>query len=112
MPTMIIFDVVVALFGLYMVISAMKMKRNGEISGMLVSAEEIGHCKNKKAFIESVYKKEAIFGVIMMLVGILDIVDELVLSISYANVFEMLIFLMAFLWFNRELRNARSDYFF
>ena len=112
MLTMVIFDVVIVLFGLYMVISAMKMNKSGEISGMLVSNEELGHCKNKKAFIASIYKKEAIFGIIMMAVGILDLVDELLISIQYVNIFEMLIFLMAFLWFSRELRNARSDYFF
>lgn len=112
MNTMVIFDVVITLFGLYMVGAAVQMKKSGKISSMVVSKEEQKHCKNTKAFIDQIYKKEAVFGGIMAIVGILDLVDELVISIQYANVFEMLIFLMAFLWFNREMRSARADYFF
>lgn len=111
MNMMVIFDVIVVAFGIYMVASALKMNRSGEISSMLVSKEEIGKCKDKNAFIRNIYKKEAAFGVIMALVGILNLVDALVITIKYANIAEMLVFLFAFLWFNRELRDARTDYF-
>lgn len=112
MNMMVIFDVIVVLFGVYMVASAFKMNRSGEISSMLVSKEELGKCRDKAAFIGNIYRKEAAFGVIMALVGILNLVDALVISIKYATIAEMLVFLFAFLWFNRELRDARTDYFY
>ena len=77
MNMMVIFDVIVVLFGVYMVASAFKMNRSGEISSMLVSKEELGKCRDKAAFIGSIYRKEAAFGVIMALVGILNLVDAL-----------------------------------
>ncbi len=111
MTTMIIFDVVITLFGGYLVYSAQKMKQTGEISSMMVAKEQLGKCRDREAFIGRVYKKEAIFGVVTMLVGLLNLLDEVFFSVPYLNIGTMLVFLVAFLWFNREFRDALSEYF-
>ena len=69
MNVMVVFDVVITLFGLYMVISSFKMKKTGVISSTVVSKQEIMNCKKPEEFIQFMYWKEAIFGAVIMIVG-------------------------------------------
>ena len=41
MDVMLIFDVVIAIFGVYMIGAALKMKKTGKISSAVITAEEI-----------------------------------------------------------------------
>lgn len=111
MNVMVVFDVVITLFGLYMVISSFKMKKTGVISSTVVSKQEIMNCKKPEEFIQFMYWKEAIFGAVIMTVGVLSLLDELVVTLGIANLIEMLVFLGTFIWFTRELRKAREKFF-
>lgn len=110
MDVMTIFDVVILLFGVYMVGAALKMKKTGEISSAVITPEEIAKCRHKKEFIDFIYWKEAAFGVLVALVGGLGIINDQVVSLGGFNVIEMLVFLAAFLWFQSELRKAREKF--
>lgn len=110
MDVMLIFDIVILIFGLYMIGAALKMKKTGEISSAVITAEEIAKCRKKKEFIDFIYWKEALFGGLIVIVGALGIVNDKVVSLGGFNVIEMLIFLAAFLWFQNELRRARENY--
>lgn len=112
MDIMMIFNAILTLFGCYLMVSAFKMKKTGEISRLLVAEEEQGHCKKKKAFIESIYKKEAILGGVMAVVGILGFVHKMGYTFPYAKIVETVLFFLVFLWFSREMRNAKAQYFF
>lgn len=110
MDVMTIFDVVIAIFGIYMVGAALRMKKTGEISSAVITAEEIAKCRKKKEFIAFIYWKEAAFGGLITLVGILGFINDRIVSLGSFNVIEMLIFLAAFLWFQMELRKARERF--
>ncbi len=110
MDVMLLFDIVILIFGVYMVVSALRMKRTGAISQTVITPEEIAKCKDKRGFIEFMYWKEALFGGLITLVGVLGIVNDLVVSLGAFNIIEMLVFLAAFLWFQNELRRAREKY--
>ena len=51
MDVMLIFDVVIAIFGVYMIGAALKMKKTGKISSAVITAEEIARCRKTKEFI-------------------------------------------------------------
>ena len=106
MDVMLIFDVVIAIFGVYMIGAALKMKKTGKIS----SAEEIARCRKTKEFIAFIYWKEAVFGALIIAVGVLGIINDKVVSLGAFNVVELLIFLAAFLWFQSQLRKAREQF--
>lgn len=110
MDVMTIFDAVITIFGLYMIGAAVKMKKTGEISSAVITAEEIRKCKDKKGFIAFIYWKEAVFGALIVLVGILGIINDQVVSLGAFNIVEMLVFLAAFLWFQSQLRKARERF--
>ena len=105
MDVMLIFDVVIAIFGVYMIAAALKMKKTGKIT-----AEEIARCRKTKEFIAFIYWKEAVFGALIIAVGVLGIINDKVVSLGAFNVVELLIFLAAFLWFQSQLRKAREQF--
>lgn len=108
MEVMTIFDVVIAGFGIYMIAAALKMKKTGEISSAVITPEEIAKCKDKKGFIDFIYWKEAVFGVMVILAGVLGIVNEHVVSLGAFNIVELVVFLGAFIWFQTQLNKARK----
>ncbi len=110
MNVMLLFDIIIVIFGAYMVGAALKMKKTGVISAVVITQEEIARCRDNAGFIAFMYWKEAVFGVIVALVGVLGVINDLLLSLGIFNVVEMLIFLAAFLWFQNELRRAREKY--
>lgn len=54
--------------------------------------------------------KEAVFGALIIAVGVLGIINDKVVSLGAFNVVELLIFLAAFLWFQSQLRKAREQF--
>lgn len=96
MDVMLIFDVVIAIFGVYMIGAALKMKKTGKISSAVITAEEIARCRKTKEFIAFIYWKEAVFGALIIAVGVLGIINDKVVSLGAFNVVELLIFLRHF----------------
>lgn len=110
MDVMVLFDVVIMILGIYMIFAALKMHKTGEISPVIITPEEIARCRDKRGFIAFMYWKEAVFGGILTAVGVLGLVNDLVVSMGAYNVIELLLFLAAFLWFQEELRKARTKF--
>lgn len=110
MGIMTIFDIVIVFFGSYMIVSAFIMKKSGKISSAVIANEEIASCKDNEGFIAFIYWKEALFGGVIVLVGILGLINDLVISLGSFNLIEMVLFLAAFIWFQQQLRKARSRF--
>lgn len=110
MNVMIIFNVVILGFGIYMIAAALKMKKTGEISSAVITEEEIAKCKDKQGFVEFMYWREAAFGVMVALVGALGLLDDLVVSLGVINIIVMVVFLIGFFWFQTGLRKAREKF--
>ena len=89
MDVMLIFDVVIAIFGVYMIGAALKMKKTGKISSAVITAEEIARCRKTKEFIAFIYWKEAVFGALIIAVGVLGIINDKVVSLGAFNVVEL-----------------------
>ena len=59
-----VIDGAAALYGLYVLMSALKMKATGEISSFVASPEEMNKCKRKKEFAKMVSAKMIVFGLV------------------------------------------------
>lgn len=105
-----VLDAVIAIMGLYLIFAGWKMKKNNEISALLIAEEERKKCKNKEGFIQDIYWKEMVFGVAMVIVSVLGFVNEFVTRLGKFNYVELAVFLLVFLWFQHELVAARSKY--
>ena len=51
MKVMVVFDAVILLFGIYMVVSSLQMKKSGRINAMVIAEEEMKKCKDTAGFI-------------------------------------------------------------
>lgn len=110
MKVMIIFDAVILLFGIYMVISSLQMKKSGRINAMVIAEEEMKKCKDPAGFIAFIYWREALFGGIVALVGLIGILNELTNFLGKLTLAELVIFLGSFLWFQNSLKTAREKF--
>ena len=98
--------------GIYMIMEAFKMKSTGEISKTVVNEKEINHCKDKKGFIEYICPKAIVFGVVLILYGVLDYVNEYVYSFGVVlDIIILVIFIGGFVWFMKQLSKARGKFF-
>ena len=97
MDVMLVFNVVVALFGAYMIWSALQMKKSGKINSMVLAQEELKKVKDTKGFIEFLYWREMLFGALVLIVGVLGVLNETVMPIGKASILEVIIFLAAFI---------------
>lgn len=105
-----IFDIIILAFGLYLLYSGFQMKRNGKISSMLMSEAEINRIFDKLGFIDAIYGKTMIFAGIISAYGIFGLIDDFVIEIPYVGMAGMFIFIVAMVWYFRELRKAKSQY--
>ena len=105
MDVMLVFNVVVALFGAYMIWSALQMKKSGKINSMVLAQEELKKVKDTKGFIEFLYWRE-----MLLIVGVLGVLNETVMPIGKASILEVIIFLAAFIWFQNSLAKAREKF--
>ena len=107
MDVMLVFDAVVALFGAYMIGSALHMKKSGRINSMVLAQEELKKVKDTKGFM---YWREMLFGALVLIVGVLGVLNETVMPIGKASILEVIIFLAAFIWFQNSLAKAREKF--
>ena len=110
MDVMLVFDAVVALFGAYMIGSALHMKKSGRINSMVLAQEELKKVKDTKGFIEFLYWREMLFGALVLIVGVLGVLNETVMPIGKASILEVIIFLAAFIWCQNSLAKAREKF--
>lgn len=110
MKVMLVFDVVIILFGIYMVITSLQMKKSGKINSMVLAQEELKKVKDEKGFIEFLYWREILFGALVIIVGIIGVLNETIISIGKAGIFEVIVFLAAFIWFQNSLAKAREKF--
>ena len=107
MKVMLVFDAVILLFGIYMVISSLQMKKSGRINAMVIAEEEMKKCKDTAGFIAFIYWREAVFGGIVALVGLIGIITNF---LGKLTLLELVIFLGSFLWFQNSLKTAREKF--
>ena len=113
MNFMVVFDVVIAVLGIYLIYSAIQMKKTGEISNVIVNPEEIAKCKNKRGFIDFIYDKVMLFGVVSLVFGILGGINDGVYSFGKIfTVISVSVFVLAWFWFSNQLRKGRDKFFY
>lgn len=111
MDVMLVFDAVVALFGAYMIGSALHMKKSGRINSMVLAQEELKKVKDTKGFIEFLYWREMLFGALVLIVGVLGVLNETVMPIGKASILEVIIFLQLSSGFRIHWRKRERSFY-
>jgi len=94
LDTFLIFDVLIFGCGIYLIYAALKMKKTGEIDSTAIVGKNcnLNKAKDKQGFIDYMYKKSIIMGILIMIGGAIDFVNEKYLQISYLGVVTSVVF--------------------
>ncbi len=112
MDYIVIFDVIVAALGLYLIAAAYKMKKTGEPNAVLAGSEEVLKCRDKKGFVGAIYGQTFFFGFVCLAFGAFGCVSDAVFSFGRAfEIGSAAVFLLAWFWFSRELRKKKELFF-
>lgn len=112
MEFIVIFDLLIGGFGVYLVYIAFHMKKTGEISTIIVNKEDIAKCRDSAGFIDFIFKKAVIFGIVAFIFGILGFINDSIYSMGpFVNWIGIAVFLGMWFWFTSGLRKARSQFF-
>lgn len=113
MKTILLMDIVIAAFGLYLIIVALRMKRSGKINSLVVAEAEQKKCKDTKAYISGIAPYMYFFGIVALVVGVIGILGD-VKVVSFGRIWsfiELAAFLGALVLFTHGLRNQKDKFF-
>ena len=114
---MLIFDLIIAALGAYLLYSAFRMKKEQEVPAIFLAKEEMDRCEDKSGFAAYMFPKTVIFAVVSVVSGILCFLADikvLPLDKKSGNIFGivmLLIFLAAWLYFTVFLKKAKEKCF-
>ena len=106
----LILDVVILILGLYVVYASFKMKSTGKIAGSFLAEEDQKKVKDQKGYIDYIENKSCAFGVFTVVRAVVSVLSELVLKIPYWRYIEMVLFVIAIIFFSHVLRNSREKF--
>ena len=93
-----------------MFVSALKMKKTGTPSSLLLEPDEVHRCKDIKGMTIAAAGKMLIFGLVTVVCGNIGTVNAFLLKIQWLGVTELCVFLMICLWFVSGLHRVRDEF--
>lgn len=103
-------DGAAAVYGLYMLLSALKMKVSGTLSSFVASPEELNQCTDISGLIKRVWIPMTVFGLLTLAYGVTNIINALVWNHTMYELASLLVFLAACILFILYLQRARKKY--
>ena len=110
---MTLFDILLLIFGSYMIFAALRMKKSGKISTLIVPASEIERIRDKEGFITEIYGKMMLFAAVIACYGLFGTLTDLIEGIPgvpIGNLIGILIFFVVMFWFFKSLSKAKGKY--
>ena len=113
MKTILLMDIVITFFGVYLAFSALKMKRTGKITSLVVPEEEIRKCKDEKGYINVIVPYMFFFSVVAIIAGAIGILCYVkVIHVGRIwTLIELALFLLALFFFAYGMRRAKDQFF-
>ena len=110
---MTLFDILLMIFGGYMIFAALRMKKTGKISTLIVPASEIERIHDKESFISEIYGKMMVFAAVSACYGVFGTLTDLIPGlpgVAIGNIIGILIFFVVMFWFFKSLSKAKGKY--
>lgn len=112
MKTILLMDIVIAFFGIYLGVIAIRMKKTGKINSVVVAEDEIKKCKDPNAYIKSSFPYMIFFAIVSFVVGVVGILaDRKIIQVGRVWIYvELVAFLIALAIFAHGMRENHSKY--
>ena len=105
MKTILLMDIVIVFVGIYLAVSAAKMKKSGQISDLVVPKEEIKKCKDPEAYIRGITPWLYGFAAVAVVVGAIGILCDTKVIWTYVELGAFLAALFAFVSGMRKMKD-------
>lgn len=112
---MTVFDILLLVFGAYLLFTGLRMKKTGVVSSLIVPESEINRISRKKDFINEIYGKLMLFAGVIAAYGAYGLITDLVPGIPGAdkgNIIGVFIFIVVMVWFFRSLAKVKKKYMY
>lgn len=105
-------DIIIMICGAYLIYVSVQMKRTGEInsSAIIGKGYDVKKAKDPKGFIEYMYLKSIILGVLVILSGLCDYLNELYWSLPYMGLVNCGVFLIVIIIYCKISLDAQKKY--
>lgn len=107
---MLIFDVLVFLYGIYTVYSAIVMKRTGQLSSWFRASGQERPIRDIRGYIDYIYGRTIVMGVIAALFGVAGFVNDYIKAIPDIMKAMMMLFLTVVIWFYAIMSSAKRKF--
>ncbi len=107
---MMLFDVIIFFYGLYMVYSGYQMRKTHQPSNLIINQTELVGARDLKGFCDAMFKPLVIFGVLAMIYGVVGYVNDQYLEIPMMNFFAVALFLILCIWFMKMIKKNKAKY--
>lgn len=114
---MLIFDLIIAVVGIYLLYSCYLMKKKGEIPSSFIAEDMMKRCEDKAGYISYMLPRSLLFGAGSLISGLLCFLADLGLlplgkkGGSIFGIVMLVFFLIIWLVFSASMKNARIKYF-
>ena len=112
MNVMVVVYVLFIVYGAYSLVSAVKMRRDGQISQWLVSANELPRVHDPKGFCETMAPVTIFFGSACMGYGIYGLLNTYLIHNRVAYLIVLVAFFACIIVFVTRLRAAKKKYIY
>lgn len=105
-------DIIIVIGGLYLVYMAVQMKRTGEITNnsMIGRGVDLKKAKDPKGYIDYMYPRAVVVGILVAVSGVVDYLNELYWSIPYFGLGICVVFLILILIYGKMSMDAQKKY--
>lgn len=107
---MVIFDVLLMIYGVYSIYAAIKMKKTGKPASWLLAADEMTRIRKQQEFCDEIAPKTILFGAASILYGIYGMLMDLVAKSRIAGIVGIIVYIVVAGWFLMVLKKTKNKY--
>ena len=107
---MLLFDVIILCYGLYLIYSGYQMKKTHQPSNLIINQADLIGARDTKGFCEAMFKPTVVFGMMAVLYGIVGFINDRYVDEPMVNFASIILFLILCFWCLRETKKYKSQY--
>lgn len=106
---LLLFDVIILMYGLYTIYSSIMMKRTGKLSGWFTGAGG-AMVRDARGYIGYIYGRALVMGAVAALFGVAALVNDCTMPIHKVMQALILLFLTVCVWFYATISRAKRRF--
>lgn len=105
-------DMIIVACGVYLIYGAIILKTRGEITPNIMLPKNVKpeSVKDKEGFINAIFLKLLVLGIVTIVVGFIILLNDVVMQMMFLNAISYGVFAAALLWYGFALKKAHKIY--